>query len=154
MLSLALASLFSFVGCAKEAPVAKPGGGVVAQDGGITPETELPDDKDTRKFADHLVRNPVVNFVPSDAGGGFSIKCKRLSFGPKNHWEAEAVLSASGEDVDCVEAGRWSLEKAESATRGTVNLETKKTSCPGRSDSVNYRLVMDAQEGSYQIVFR
>jgi hypothetical protein len=139
------------VGCAKEKAPAKPsgGGGIVAQEGGITPETELPDDKDTRKFADDLVRNPVKGFSPAD-----SVLWSTLRFGPKNHWEATTQISVGGEKIECEEAGRWTAEKAESATKGTVNLETKKSSCAGRSDSTQYRLVLSVQDNGWQVVVR
>ncbi len=153
MRTFALMSLLVLIGCAKEGPPVKSGGGVVAQDGGITPETELPADKDSRKFADYLVRNPMNEFSPSD-GGGATIRWKSVSFGPKNHWEAQATLTAAGESVDCVEQGRWTMDKAESTEKATVNLETKKSDCPGRSDSVSYRLVMSRSGNGWQIVFR
>jgi len=141
--------LVLFAGCAKEKGPAKPsGGGVVAQEGGITPETELPDDKDTRKFADQLVRNPVKDVAPAD-----NVRWESLKFGPKNHWEATTVLSLGDEKVDCVEQGRWTAEKAESADKGTVVLQTKKNNCPGRSDSTEYRLVLTLDPNGWQIVF-
>ena len=140
VLSIASLVLLSLVGCPKEEKEKGGGGGIVAQEGGITPETELPDDKDTRKFADHLVRTPVRNFKPSDASGGADIEWSKVSFGPKNHWEADAVLSAGGERVNCTEAGRWTAEKCDSSTVCTINLDTKKSSCPGRSESTQYRL--------------
>ncbi|GDX81059.1 hypothetical protein LBMAG42_28700 [Deltaproteobacteria bacterium] len=154
MRTLIILSLLLVVGCAKEKSVAKPTGGVVAKDGGITAETEVPEDADSRKFADHLVRNPLRDFSPSDSTGGAGIKWDSVTFGPKNHWEADAVLTAGGETVRCTEQGRWTIEKAESATKDTVNLETKKSTCPGRSDATSYRLVMDIAGDNYQVVFR
>ncbi len=153
MRTFVLMSLLVLIGCAKEKPPVKSGGGVLAQDGGITTETELPDDKDSRKFADHLVRNPMNEFSPSD-GGGASIRWKSVSFGAKNRWTAEAVLTAAGETIECEEGGRWTMDKAESSEKATVNLETKRTTCPGRSDSVSYRLVMSRSDNGWQIVFR
>ncbi|MSQ01469.1 MAG: hypothetical protein EXR71_06200 [Myxococcales bacterium] len=153
MRTFALMSLLVVLGCVKEKPPVKSGGGVVAQDGGITSETELPDDKDTRKFADYLVRNPMSEFSPSD-GGGATIRWKSVAFGPKNHWHAEALITAAGESVECAEGGRWTMDKAESPEKATVNLETKNSTCPGRSDSVSYRLVMSRSDNGWQIVFR
>lgn len=153
MRTFIILSLLFVVGCAKEKSVAKPTG-VVAKDGGITGETEIPDDADSKKFADHLVRNPLRGFAPTDSSGGASIKWDTVTFGPKNHWEADAVLTAGGETVRCTEQGRWTIDKAESPTHDTVNLETKKSSCPGRSDGTSYRLVMDIEGDNYQVVFR
>ncbi len=154
MRTFIILSLLFVVGCAKEKSVAKPTSGVVAKDGGITSETEIPDDADSKKFADHLVRNPLRGFAPTDSSGGASIKWDTVTFGPKNHWEADAVLTAGGETVRCTEQGRWTIDKAESPTRDTVNLDTKKSTCPGRSDSTSYRLVMDIDGDNYQVVFR
>jgi hypothetical protein len=136
--------------CAKEEKPAKPtGGGVVAQEGGITSETELPDDKDTRKFADQLVREPVKGFSPAD-----NVRWDTLKFGPKNHWEAATVITLGGEKLECEEAGRWSAEKSDSASKGTITLQTKKTSCPSRSDSTEYRLGLTVAENGWQVVVR
>jgi hypothetical protein len=152
VLSIASLVLFSLVGCPKEEKSG--GGGIVAEEGGVTSETELPDDKDTRKFADGLIRNPVKNFKPADGSGDAGITWKTLTFGPKNHWEANAVISAGGENVDCMEAGRWTAEKAESGVKDTINLDTNKSTCPGRSESIQYRLEMTRDGNDWQIVFR
>lgn len=152
MFLVAFSLLFSLIGCPKE-DKSSGGNGVVAQDGGITSETELPDDKDSRKFADHLVRNPVVNFKPTD-GDGANLMWKTVTFGPKNHWQAKAELSAGGETVSCEEAGRWTMEKAESPEKATVNMETKKTTCPGRGDTEQYRVSVTVTSDSYSLVFR
>ena len=142
--------LLSVAGCAKEQGPAKPkGGAVAAKEGGITAETELPDDKDTRKFADDLVRNPVTGFSPAD-----SVRWETLKFGPKNHWEAATVISLGGESLTCEEGGRWSAEKADSASKGTVVLHTKKSNCPSRSDSTEYRLGLTIQDNGWQVVVR
>lgn len=142
--------LFALVGCPKEVAG---GNGVLAQEGGITEETELPDDKDTRKFADHLVRNPIVNFKPTD-GGGAELMFKTISFGAKNHWSANATLSAAGETVSCEEGGRWTLEKAESAEKAVINMETKKSTCAGRSGNDQYRVAVSIEGDNYTMVFR
>ncbi len=151
MFIVASSIVLGLAACPKEEPQQT---GIVAQDGGITSETELPDDKDTRKFADHLVRNPIVNFKPSDANSGAEITWKVLKFGPKNHFDATAQLAAGGEVISCEEAGRWSAEKAESGNKGTILLDTNKSSCPGRSGNDQYRLVIDIQGDAYQIVIR
>lgn len=143
--------LFALIGCPKEEK--STGNGVLAQEGGITSETELPDDKDTRKFADHLVRNPIPNFKPTD-GGGADLMYKTISFGHKNHWQAAAELSASGETITCEEAGKWTMEKAESADKAVINMDTQKSSCPGRSGNDQYRVSVTIESGSYSVVFR
>ena len=151
MLVIASSLFLMLTGCPKEEKSS--GGGVVAQDGGITSETELPDDKDTRKFADHLVRNPIVNFKPTD-GEGANLIWKTVTFGPKNHWEAKAELSAGGETVSCEEAGRWTAEKAESAEKAVINLDTNKSNCPGRNSNEQYRVAVTIESDSYSLVFR
>ena len=152
MVLIATSLLFTLVGCPKEEK-SSGGNGVVAQEGGITSETELPDDKDTRKFADHLVRNPILNFKPND-GAGADLMWQSVKFGAKNHWEAQATLSAGGETVGCEEAGRWTLDKAESADKAVLNLDTNKSTCAGRSGADQYRVAVTAEGDTYTIVFR
>lgn len=150
MSAFVLVSMMAMVGCAKEEAPAKPGGGgVVGKEGGITEETELPDDKDTRKFADGLVRNPVKGFSPADG-----VRWDTLKFGPKNHWEATTIITVGGESAECEESGRWTAEKADSDSKGTVMLTTKKSSCAGRSDSTEYRLGLTVQDNGWQVVVR
>ena len=150
MRAFLMLSMIALIGCAKEEPPAKTGGGgVVGKDGGITEETELPSDKDTRKFADDLVRNPVKGFSPSDG-----VRWDSLKFGPKNHWEAKVTITVGGETAECEEAGRWDAEKADSASKGTLILKTKRSSCAGRSDGTEYRLGLTVQDNGWQVVVR
>ncbi|MBM4393239.1 MAG: hypothetical protein FJ090_19105 [Deltaproteobacteria bacterium] len=151
MLTIASVLVLGLAACPKEEPQKT---GIVAQEGGITSETELPEDKDTRKFADHLVRNPITKFKPTDAASGADLIWNVLKFGPKNHFEATAVISAGGETVNCEEAGRWTAEKASSGTEGIINLDTNKSSCPGRSGTDKYRLQITISGDTYQVVMR
>lgn len=150
---LVLVPFLFAVGCAKEKPAAQKPTNIVDKEGGITDATDVPADADSRKFADHLIRHPITNFSPTD-GGGASIKWVTVTFGPKNHWIAEAKVSADGETVDCVESGAWSMDKADNEHKASVALKTDKSTCPGRSDSQTYRLSMTWEKGDYEIDFR
>lgn len=149
MRTLALvSSLLLLAGCPKQ-EAASGTGAAVAE----AAAADVPSDAASRAFAETLMKNPLESFSPDD-GGGASFKWKSLGFGAGNVWKAASVLSAGGEDVDCEESGRWSLEKAEAPTKATVVLQTQATSCPGRSESKEYRLVMTRDGGGWQVSFR
>lgn len=145
--------LLAFAACAKEKPAVSKAEKVVDREGGITDDTKVPADADSRKFADHLVRNPLTNFSPTD-GGAAGFKWTEVKFGPKNHWIAQAILTADGESINCVESGDWSMDKADSDHTATVALRTEKTTCPGRNDAAVYRMQMTWEKDDYNVVFR
>lgn len=82
------------------------------------------------------------------------MRWETLKFGPKNHWEATTIITVGGESAECEESGRWTAEKADSDSKGTVMLKTKKSSCAGRSDSTEYRLGLTVQDNGWQVVVR
>lgn len=141
--------LLTLVGCAKHESSGT--GGVVAQEGGITSETKVPDDKVSRQFADYVVRNPVKDFEPGDAGS-VQLTWKTLTFGAKNRFQADAKLVASGENFTCEEKGDWAMENpADSAERGVMVLTIDKSDCPGRPSSGKIRLGLIVHDGTYDI---
>lgn len=137
-----------FAGCS-EKKVESSVGAAVAEGS----RAEVPADAASQAFASVLMKNPLESFAPDD-GGGASFRWSRLSFGAGNRWEAPSVLSAGGEDVECVESGKWTMDSAESASRATVTLQTEKTTCPGRSDTKQYRLMMTREGSGWQVLFR
>lgn len=124
-------------------------------DGGITSDTKLPDDADTRAFADHLIRHPIKNLKPSD-GGGAEIMWTNVHFGPKNHFQATSTLAADNEVIDCEEDGDWEMnDKADSREKGIVEVTVTKSTCPGRPGNNKLRLLLTEGDGSnYTVVFR
>ncbi len=143
VLSFALALV---AGCPKQ-----DAGAVAAAPSG--PAADVPGDAASRAFAEALMGNPLQSFSPDD-GGGASFSWKKVEFSGGNTWTATSVLSAGGEDVDCEESGKWSMEAAESATRATVVLQTAQSSCPGRAQDKQYRLLMTREGGGWQVLFR
>lgn len=150
MKPLSVLLLLALVACAKEKKTENQGG-VVAKEGGLTDETKVPNDKNSRQFMDHLIRNPLQPFSPGDTG---SIKLTWLStrFGPKNRFQAEAVVDGAGEKFTCEEKGSWEMtESAETTEKGTVTVHIDSSNCPGRPSSGSMRLVITEKSGDYDI---
>lgn len=143
--------LLALIGCAKDKP-AESSGGVVAKDGGITDDTKVPADKGSRAFADHLVRNPVNSFKPGDTGA-MVLTWTETRFGPKNRFQAQAVVDGGGEKFTCEEVGDWVMpDAAESNERASINLTIDKSTCPGRPNSGTLRMVLNVKPEGYDII--
>lgn len=151
--TLALALALVTIGCAPKkapAPAAKS-----SDDGGINSDTVIPADKDSKSFADHLVRTPIQGFRPSD-GDGAQIMWNKVRFSPKNTFTAAAKLTAAGEEIDCEETGKWAMpDPAASDKKATIDLDIDASNCPGRPSAGKLRvLVSITGDDDYALVFR
>lgn len=149
MRTLTLCTLVLVVAGCSEKKVESTVGAAVAE----STRADVPADAASQAFAAVLMKNPLESFSPDD-GGGASFKWSKLTFSSGNTWEAASVLSADGENIDCVESGKWSMDAAESASRATVQLQTESSNCPGRPGNKAYRLQMSREGSGWQVLFR
>jgi hypothetical protein len=122
---------------------------------GVSSDTKIPDDKDSKAFANHLIRTPIKGFKPSD-GGGAEITWNKVRFSAKNTFTATAKLTANGEEVGCEETGKWSMpDAANSDKKATIDIDIDTSNCPGRPNAGKLRVQVTATgDDDYSLVFR
>jgi hypothetical protein len=96
----------------------------------------LPDG--AKAFATALVSNATQNFTPTDSDGAV-FEYTTLQFRGDGSWRAEGYVEAMDERMECVEAGTWSIDEANSATVGTIAWVVSETSCVGRDNGTETR---------------
>lgn len=114
----------------------------------------VPDDGNSRKFAEALIGVRIEGFRPSDSGGA-KFEYNTLSFEADNSWNAAGYVEIMDERMECTESGTWSMEPAESAKTATVAWTVSKTDCPSRESGVELRAVMTlGKSGIEDLKFR
>ena len=114
---------------------------------------DVPDDANSRKYAEKLLEANITDFSPSD-GAGAKFEYSTLSFAGDNTWSADAYVEIADERMECVEGGKWSMEPAESATQATVSWTVDATDCPGRESGSEIRAVLNITKSGVDAIFR
>ncbi len=138
--------LLSTLGCKKE--VAAPPAQATPKAPALT--AEMPDSPEARKFARGLLDNPITNWSPIDDR---TFIYTSMSFAPDGTWTADAELTAGGESVPCKEVGEWSIDKAESEVKATMDWTIVKSSC-ARENGSTQRVSATRNEAQYKISYR
>ena len=147
--ALALA-LVSPVALAKKK---KKGGDAPAAEA-AAPATNVPDDGDSKKFADALMAAKIEGFRPTD-GEGAKFEYDTLSFDAGNTWKAAGFVEIMDEKMECSESGTWAMEPAESAKVATVSWKVTASDCPGVDKDRESRAVLTVgKAGIEDIKFR
>ncbi|MEL6345960.1 MAG: hypothetical protein AAFV53_22810 [Myxococcota bacterium] len=111
----------------------------------VTPD--VPDDKNSEKFAEGLLSKTIQGFAPIDAGANVRFMYNELSFSPDNTWKASGYVEMMGEQMECTEIGVWSMDPAESATVATMTWKVERTDCINQNngDERRYRVTLQAE---------
>ena len=99
---------------------------------------ELPDDGNSRAFAETLVAGTTKDFAPTDADGA-AFEYTSLQFRPDGTWHADGYVEAMDERMECSESGTWSMTEADSKTVATVAWKVSDTNCVGRDNGTETR---------------
>jgi hypothetical protein len=150
VLALALVSPAAAAGKKKK----KGGDAPAAASGPAASDMKIPDDGDSRKFAEALLETTITGFRPSDSGGG-KFEYNTLSFSADNTWKADGYVEIMDERMECTESGTWEMEPAESAKTATVAWTVAQTDCPSRESGTSLRVVMTlGKNGVEDLKFR
>ena len=115
---------------------------------------DLPDDANSRAFAETLVGGVTTQFTPTDADGA-AFEYTKLLFRPDGTWVAEGYVEAMDERMDCAESGSWSMSAADSKTVATVSWNVSETSCVGRDNGTQSRAQLTiSKSGVESAMFR
>lgn len=132
----------------KEAPEAAPAAAQAEE------TMKVPDDADSRKFANRLVGLDLKDWVPEDLGAA-DFRYTTFQFKKDNSWKGAVTLTIIDESVTCTESGSWSMEKADSDNVATVSWTILDTDCPGREKGKTIRGQMTITgEGKVEMLMR
>lgn len=139
-------------GCGDKKPAAN--NGTASSGAAVTENTKVPDDDNSRAFAEKLLSKDVVDFKPTDNNSDAAFIYKTVHFKANNSWEAAAKMYAQGEEIDCAERGTWEMDAATSSNSANVTLTVNYTNCPGRPANNIMRLNFTFDNGGWRIGFR
>lgn len=144
--------LLTLVACAKKSPQSS--GSSSSSSNGITDDTNVPNDHNSKYFADYLIKHNLRDFEPGDTGS-VELIWKDVNFGAKNHFQATSRVTGGGEVFDCEEKGDWTMpESAESETVGVVQLNITDSNCPGRARTGQLRIQLRVHGDTYDVLMR
>ena len=150
VLALSVASPLAAAGKKKK----KDGDAPAAASGPAASALNVPDDGNSKKFAETLLGTTITGFRPSDSGGG-KFEYNTLAFLADNTWKADGYVEIMDERMECTESGTWEMEPAESAKTATVAWTVTQTDCPSRETGTALRAVMTlGKSGIEDLKFR
>ena len=110
-----------------------------------TPVMNVPDDANSKAFAEKLASMDIQGFSPSSAAGG-DIVYTHLKFRNEGVWAATGYVEAQDEKMDCSETGTWSMEPATSQSTATMTWKTSTTDCIGREPGGEQRVLVTLKD--------
>jgi hypothetical protein len=114
---------------------------------------DVPDDGNSKKYAQKLLEAEIKDFSPSD-GAGAKFEYTTMKFSGDNTWSAEGYVEIADERMECNEGGKWSMDPADSATEATVTWTLDSTDCPGRDSGGEIRAVLKLTKSGVEAIFR
>ena len=109
------------------------------------PMANVPDDANSKAFAEKLQAMDIQDFSPSSAAGGH-IVYTHLKFRDEGVWAATGYVEAQDEKMDCSETGTWTMEPATSESTATMTWKTKTTDCIGREPGGEQRMLVTLKD--------
>lgn len=152
MSMVALSLVLALTGCGEKKPASASAGGGNSENL-VTGDTKVPNDENSRSFAERLLRNPAKDFKPTDNNSGAKFIYHELNFKPNNTWVANATMYADGEEIDCVERGEWQMEAASDANTAEMTWTLNYTNCPSRPQNNIMRVKVHIEKGDYTVQF-
>lgn len=146
-LPLLIASLFTACGEKEETSTA------AASEAATTESSVVPDDKNSKAFAESLFAQDFAGMKPVE-GDGVELTYNRLSFNPDGSWMAEGIVEVMDEGMECVESGTWSMDAATSKDVATVSWDLEKTNCAGRESGGTTRAEITFDGSDYSMKMR
>ena len=110
-----------------------------------TPMMNVPDDANSKAFAEKLASMDIQGFSPSSAAGG-DIVYTHLKFRDEGVWAATGYVEAQDEKMDCSETGTWTMEPATSQSTATMTWKTSTTDCTGREAGGEQRALVTLKD--------
>jgi len=110
-----------------------------------TPVAHVPDDANSKAFAEKLASMDIQGFSPSSAAGG-DIVYTHLKFRDEGVWAATGYVEAQDEKMDCSETGTWTMEPATSQSTATMTWKTSTTDCIGREPGGEQRMLVTLKD--------
>lgn len=148
---LVLSAILVLSGCGKKNTPAA--GGEAAGGGNLLGNVQIPDDANSRAFAEKLLTHQVTNFSPAD-NTGLKFAYKTLTFKNDNSWVADAYIGEGQDSIGCEERGSWTMDAADDEHNATMQWTLKKSTCPGRPQENIMRVKVTIEKGEYDIKIR
>ncbi|MFT4975013.1 MAG: hypothetical protein ACI8S6_000899 [Myxococcota bacterium] len=117
------------------------------------PVPETPGDAKSKKFAESLIALDITTFRPLEAGSSAKFIYNTLSFEPDNTWSGDGYIEISGETLECIESGTWSMEPAETNTIAVMTWAVAKTDCINQTEG-DRRYRVTIADGDINVQFR
>ena len=114
---------------------------------------DIPDDGNSKKYAQKLLETEIKDFRPSD-GAGAKFEYTTMRFAADNTWMAEGYVEIADERMECTEKGAWTMDAATSASEATVTWTLDDTDCPGRDAGGEIRAVLKLTKSGVEATFR
>jgi hypothetical protein len=105
----------------------------------------VPEDANSKAFAEKLQAMDIQDFKPSSGGGG-EITYTHLKFREEGVWAATGYVEAQDEKMDCSETGTWTMEPATSQSTATMVWKTSTTDCVGREPGGEQRVLVTLKD--------
>jgi hypothetical protein len=105
----------------------------------------VPDDANSKAFAEKLQAMDIQDFKPSSSQGG-EIVYTHLKFREEGVWAATGYVEAQDEKIDCSETGTWTMEPATSQNTATMVWKTSTTDCIGREPGGEQRVLVTLKD--------
>ena len=110
-----------------------------------TPMMNVPDDANSKAFAEKLSAMDIQGFSPASVAGG-EIVYTHFKFRDEGVWAATGYVEAQDEKMDCSETGTWTMEPATSQTTATMTWKTETTDCIGREPGGEQRVLVTLKD--------
>jgi hypothetical protein len=133
----------ALAGCAKDKE--KTSTAAAAEAKPKPPVVNVPDDDNSKAFAEKLQGMDIQDFKPSSSEGG-EIVYTHLKFRDEGVWAATGYVEAQDEKIDCSETGTWTMEPATSASTATMVWKTTTTDCAGREPGAEQRVLVTLKD--------
>ena len=114
---------------------------------------DVPDDGDSKKYAQKLMETEIKDFRPSD-GAGAKFEYTTMRFAADNTWMANGYVEIADERMECTEKGTWKMDPATSSSEATVTWTLDTTDCPGRDAGGEIRAVLKLTKSGVEAIFR
>ena len=133
----------ALAGCAKDKDTATTAAPAAAKP---TPVANVPEDANSKAFAEKLQAMDIQDFKPSGSSEGGDIVYTHLKFRDEGVWAATGYVEAQDEKMDCSETGTWTMEPATSASTATMTWKTTTSDCAGREPGGEQRVLVTLKD--------
>ena len=113
----------------------------------------VPDDKASQEFGKRLMKADLASFKPVE-GDDVKLVYSSFTFDPDGSWQANGAVEIMDETMECLEAGTWTMDAADSESTASMTWNRVKTNCAGRDPGEQRVKLTLKKDGSYEVELR